>query len=256
MMKHRYYLLYTFCLMLVCSLAQAQPTDITVHVKAKGSKFIGSSMGGARIVIKEAMTGKILDEGKTAGGSGNTERIMKKALRSTQPLTDEHTARYEATIDLQEPTLIQVEAFGPLSQLQSAQTASATQWIIPGKHITGGDAFFLILPGMIVDIKEPAASSSFELGTSLNISAYIGMGCGCPITPGGLWDSDALEIKAMVSRDKEKVTDTDLIYAGTPSRFQGQLKLTEPGIYEILVYVYDPRNGNTGLDRTTVILRK
>jgi len=248
--------IHALCLLLVCTAAQAEPTEITVHVKAKGSKFIGSSMGGARVLIMDAMTGRILDEGRTSGGTGDTERIMKTPLRSTQPLSDGKAAQYTVTIDLQRPTLLKVEAFGPLSQLQSAHTASATQWVIPGKHITGGDAFLLVLPGMVVDILEPAASSSLELGSSIDIEANIVMGCGCPIAPGGLWDASAMEIKGIVSRGNERVGGFDLTYAGRMSRFQGKLEVSEPGVYEALVYVYDPKNGNTGLDRTTFTLGK
>jgi hypothetical protein len=46
----------------------------------------------------------------------------------------------------------------------------------------------------------------------------------------------------------------DLAYAGETSRFAARLPLDAPGVYEALVYAYDPVNGNTGLDRTTFIL--
>ncbi|MCF8104452.1 MAG: hypothetical protein K9K64_03120 [Desulfohalobiaceae bacterium] len=243
-------LLYAFCLLLACSTVQAEPTDIKVYVKAKGSKFIGSSMGGARVVLTDAMTGRILDEGKTAGGTGDTKRSMKTPLRSTQPLSSQDAAHYTATIDLEEPTLIRIEAYGPLAQPQSAHSAGATQWIIPGKDITAGDAFLLVLPGMVVDILAPASSSRFESGTPIDVEANISMGCGCPLEPGGLWDSAAMDIKGLVSKDGQRVADIDLPYAGTPSRFQGRLEVNEPGVYEVLVYVYDSENGNTGLDRT------
>lgn len=120
-------LLYTICLLLACATVQAKPTDITVYVKAKGSKFIGSNMGGARIVLTDARTGRILAEGKTAGGTDDTKRIMKTPLRSIQPLSSQDAAHYTATIDLEEPTRVRVEAYGPLAQPQSTQSASATQ---------------------------------------------------------------------------------------------------------------------------------
>jgi hypothetical protein len=249
-------LFFAFGLVLASSFAQAQPTRITIHVKAKGSKFIGSSMSGARVVIREAMTGKILAQGKTEGGTGDTERIMKTALRSTQPLSTEGTARYNATIDLDDPTLVEVEAYGPLSQLQSALSASATKWVIPGKDITGGDAFLLVLHGMVVDILAPAAGSGFQSGSPVNIEANVLMSCGCPLAPGGLWDSKAIEIRAVISKGGQEAAEIELGYADRLSRFQGQARLKETGSYEVLVYAYDPRNGNTGLDRATFTLAK
>jgi hypothetical protein len=109
---------------------------------------------------------------------------------------------------------------------------------------------------MVVDILEPAAGSSLELASSIDIEANIVMGCGCPIAPGGLWDASAMEIKGIVSRGDEQVGGFDLTYAGRKSRFQGKIEVSEPGVYEALVYVYDPKNGNTGLDRTTFTLGK
>ena len=39
-----------------------------------------------------------------------------------------------------------------------------------------------------------------------------------------------------------------LKYSGQASRFQTYLPVSEKGTYELIVYVYDPANGNTGLD--------
>lgn len=43
-------------------------------------------------------------------------------------------------------------------------------------------------------------------------------------------------------------------YAGEASQFSGRWKVNGPGIYEAIVYAYDPANGNTGLDRTTFMV--
>ena len=53
------------------------PTSITVRAKAVDAKFIGSSMGGAMIVIKDALTDSIMASGKTRGSTGDTKLIMK-----------------------------------------------------------------------------------------------------------------------------------------------------------------------------------
>ncbi len=48
-----------------------------------------------------------------------------------------------------------------------------------------------------------------------------------------------------------EVTRAPLEYTGTPNEFEGYLDVPHAGLYEILVYAYDARSGNTGVDRTT-----
>ena len=49
------------------AVADVVPTDIVVRAKARDAKFIGSSIGGAFIRIREADTGKVLAEGLLYG---------------------------------------------------------------------------------------------------------------------------------------------------------------------------------------------
>ena len=79
------------------------------------------------------------------------------------------------------------------------------------------------------------------------------MMCGCPIAPDGLWDAGKFEVKAIVSRNGERIATLDLEFAGETSQFATKVPVDTPGIYEVVVYAYDPGNGNTGLDRTTFI---
>ena len=49
-----------------------------------------------------------------------------------------------------------------------------------------------------------------------------------------------------------KIIDTvPLSFAG-PSTFQGQATVTNKGNHEIIVYAFDPRTGNTGVDKVKV----
>lgn len=73
--------------------------------------------------------------------------------------------------------------------------------------------------------------------------------------PGGLWDSDEIEINAHVENDGVFVADAEMTYAGEPSQFEATLTGLEPGIYVVTVTAFDPRNGNAGLDTTTFIVR-
>ena len=47
-----------------------------------------------------------------------------------------------------------------------------------------------------------------------------------------------------------------LAYANIPSTFEGSLNITKEGAYEVLVYSFDPANGNSGVDKTTFTVTK
>jgi hypothetical protein len=64
--------------LLAPTVASAEQTEIIVRVLAKDSKFVGTSMGGMRIIRRDAHTGEILATGLTQGGTGNTKLIMMR----------------------------------------------------------------------------------------------------------------------------------------------------------------------------------
>jgi len=241
--------------LLAPSLALAEPTEITVRVIGKDSKFVGSSMGGARVIVRDAQTGEILSSGVTKGSTGDTKRIMApeggpRAVRAT-----EDAAKFVATIDLDAPRLIEVEAYGPLAQAQAAHRVSSTQWVVPGRNVSGGDGWVLELPGYVVDVLAPPAHVNLPPETTkVELRANVALMCGCPITPGGLWDADKLEVKALVKRNGEALPPVDLKFAGEASQFAGSVPVFGAGLYDVTVYAYNPANGNTGIDRTTFIV--
>lgn len=232
------------------SSALAVPTNITVRVKSKGGKFIGTSMGGVLITLKDADTGGLLAKGIATGDTGNTELIMKTPRRGV--ISGPGASKFTATIDIDQPTRVEVTVLGPLAQRQSANRVSSTQWVFPGKHITDGNGWMLQMPGFVVDVLNPPAAITFtSVSEGITVRANIMMMCGCPITPGGLWNADGLDIKAVVTKNGQNSESIDLKYADKPSQFRGVVPIDEKGVYELTVYAYDPTNGNTGLDRTT-----
>ena len=74
-------------LVFVSSRAEAEKTRVTVRVLAKGAKFIGSSMGGVQITIRDADTGDLLAEGVAQGSTGDTHKIMKAAQTRHSPVS-------------------------------------------------------------------------------------------------------------------------------------------------------------------------
>ena len=233
----------------------AVPTAITVRVVAKGAKFIGTSMGGVRITIRDADTGELLAKGVTRGDTGDTKRLMVAAHKRGDVLSSEGAAKYTTTLDLDEPRLLEVTTYGPLAQRQAANRVSATQWVVPGKNITAGDGWLLEMPGLIVDVQAPPTHVKLKgVPQSVKIEANVTMMCGCPIAPGGVWDAGKMEVKALLRRNGEAAGELPLSYAGATSQFAGTWKVDKPGTYEATVYAYEPVNGNTGLDHVTFMV--
>lgn len=235
--------------------AFAISTDIDVRIMSRGAKFIGTSMGGVEIVLRDVDSGEIYARGVTRGGTGSTDKIMLQSHKRNDVVADESAAVFNTSIQLSEPRLIEVEARGPLAQRQSMNRVTATQWVVPGKHLTGGNGWMLEMPGFVVDILDPPAHFTWsELPRTVVVRANVLKMCGCPLTPGGLWDANQYEVHGILKHNGNIVREFKLEYAGEPSQFQGALDLNAPGAYEIMVYAHDPHTGNTGLDRTTIRL--
>ena len=239
----------------LCGPVVAEPTAIDVRVISKGAKFVATSMGGAEVVIRDADTGEILSHGKISGSTGDTTRIMTARIPHHDPVSTEDAAVFHAVVDIAEPRRIEVNARGPLGQPQATNTASITQWVVPGKPVTGGDGLLLELPGFVVDVLAPPAHLKLSgASQSVSLRANVCMMCGCPVTPGGLWDADTFEVAALVYHNGKKLGQTPLEYAGQASQFRAVLEISEAGAYEVVVFAYDPANGNTGVDKTTFIV--
>ena len=176
MMTARSILIANLMALFISTSAMAVPTHITVRVKAKDAKFMGTEIGGALVTIKDAQTGELLAEGVTEGTSGNTNLIMKTPKARGVPISDQNAAKFEATLDIDEPRYVEVTAYGPLSQRQSANKASATQWVVPGKHINAGDAWMIELSGLLVDVQSPPTPTHFRgVPQRVIIEAHVAM---------------------------------------------------------------------------------
>ncbi|MCX2778705.1 hypothetical protein [Microbulbifer thermotolerans] len=237
----------------VAGAAEAVPTEIVVRAKAKDAKFIGTSIGGALVRIRDTDTGEILAQGLTQGGTGNTERIMKTP-RNRYDRIGEGAAKFEAKLDISEPVFVTVEVLAPHIKKQARVLAQTQTWLVPGKPI-GGDGLIVEIPGMVVDVLSPKTLSvtSKDQGP-FEISANVVMMCGCPLTDGGLWDGSKIEVAAIVKKDGQPHQTLPLQLTDT-NTFSAPLRTAESGVYEILVYAYDPKTGNTGVDRTSFVVR-
>lgn len=237
------------------AVVQAASTEIVVRVISKDAKFIGTSIGGTLITIRDVDSGELLAKGVTKGDTGDTKRIMVMDKKRSDSLSTDGSAKFVATLDITEPRLIEVSAYGPLAQRQSANKVSATQWIVPGKHINAGDGFLLQMPGFIVDVMDPPAHIKLTGAPQImKLRANVAMMCGCTLEPNGPWDPSKFEVKALLKRNGEAMGELPLEYAGAISQFAATWDVKQAGTYQATVYAYDPVNGNTGVDSVTFIV--
>jgi hypothetical protein len=236
---------------------QAEPTEIVIRVMSKDAKFVGSAVGGAQIVLRDAETGEVLAQGLTTGGTGSTPKIMTAPRTSRDVLSDPEAAKFAVTLDLERPRKVTVSATGPMNPKQASMTVSSTQWVVPGKPINGGDGWLLELRGFAVSLVDqvPAEVALGGTGRKLSLKAKVTMMCGCPTEPGGIWDANKIEVAALVQRAGKSYPAVSLAYAGQPNTFAGQIELDQPGEYVVDVYAYDPANGNTGVERVNIRAR-
>ncbi|MFO8145831.1 MAG: hypothetical protein ACQEQB_03195 [Bacteroidota bacterium] len=238
-----------FLLLISPEILSAQETFVMIRVKAKDAKFIGSSMGGSKIIVKEHTSGIILAEGYTSGSTGNTDRIMNDPISRDTQLSDDQTAGFMAKIIIEKPVFVTVSAYAPLDNDVKSETQL---WLIPGKDITG-DGLILEIPGFKIDVLTPQLHESIGEDSEIEIRANIIMMCGCPLTSGGLWDADQYEVEALIFKDGKSEMVIPMQITDKPSTFLGKGSLS-PGNYEINVYAYDPETGNTGLGKTSFIV--
>ncbi len=244
-------LLFIFSMMFSFQI-NAQETKIMIRAKAKDAKFIGTSIGGAKVIVKDAITGELLDEGITSGSTGNTKLIMQEAKERYKSLSEESTAGYMAVLDIQEPKFITVEVLAPFTKKQALVKSSTQLWVIPGKDITG-DGLILEIPGFVVDIISPQTHERIAADNQIELKANVVMMCGCPIEKDGLWDANQYEVKAVIKNSEGKSVSVVMEQREKPSTFYAETSL-EKGLYEVTIYAYDPVSGNTGLDKTNIIV--
>ena len=246
------FLSFAVILLITITSATAQETSVMIRVQSKDAKFIGSSIGGASIIVREDLTGKILAEGITRGTTGDTKIIMEQPRGRGERLTDEKTAGFLAKLNITKPVFVTIEAIAPVNKKQASVKTTTQQWIIPGNNIEG-DGIVLEVPGFVVDMLSPQTHETITNGKSISIKANVVLMCGCPVTPGGMWNADNYEVNAIISESGKEAIIVPLISEDKQSTYSTKADLSS-GNYEIIVYAFDPATGNTGLDKTNIII--
>jgi len=239
-----------------CICVSATETKIVIRAKARDAKFIGSSLGGAYVIIRSKTNQQILAEGKTTGSTGNTDLIMKTPKTRESSIVDGQTAGFLATIDIDEPTFVSIEVISPLNSKQAQAKASTELWLIPGKDILG-DGIILEIPGFIIDILKPRTHQYLSLNSikdkPFQFQANVVMMCGCVIDKGGVWNSDEIEVKGMLKKDGKYLKDVKMSFIST-NLFEGDTQINVGGNYELTLYAYNKKTGNTGVDKVNYVI--
>lgn len=237
-------------------IVSATETKIVIRAKARDAKFIGSSLGGAYVIIRNKVNQQILAEGKTTGSTGNTDLIMKNPRMRSSSIADAQTAGFLAKIDIEEPTFVSIEVVSPFNHRQAQAKVSTELWLIPGRDILG-DGIILEIPGFIIDILKPRTHQYLSLNAikdkPFQIQANIVMMCGCIIDKGGVWNSDEIEVKGIIKKDGKYITDIQMSLIST-NLFEGNYLISAAGNYELILYAYNEKTGNTGIDKVNYVI--
>lgn len=225
--------------------ALAEPTPVTVRVIARDAKFIGTSMGSVKVRLRDATSGKTLAEGLTEGGTGDTQKIMHAQGRNPDR-AGEGVAAFKTSLDLAAPTLVELVAEGPLGHPLSVLKVTQQRWILPGQGLTEGDGWVVELPGLVITPKTAVSDGK------LSVSAKVELMCGCPITPGGLWDAADYETTASLWQGGKQLATTKLTFTTAPGGYDGVIALPGKGRYRLLLFARNIRTGNSGLVQTDV----
>ncbi len=249
-MKRIRAVIVTLLFLTISSVSTAVPTKLVVRVKANDAKFVGSAVGGLKVTVKDACTGRILATGKIEGGTGNTKILMKKPITRNTILSQGGAAKAEFVFDISEPVKLQIEVTGPLGAGNNIHKEVKTTWLIPGRDIDG-DGIIFNFYGLIVHPYSPKPHEFYTVGSKVTIGAHVTPMCGCPVRPGFLWDANKYNVKAFVYFKGRKIAELPLKWAGKISHFEATFIPKKKGGYKIVIVASDDKRnqgvGVTGL---------
>lgn len=245
-----------------------EATRLVVRAVSHDAKVIGTSVGGARITVRDVETGRELASGVQEGGTGSTPLIVQRP-RERGASVYEGSASFTATLQLERPTRVEVVAEGPLRTPYASQRASKTLLLVPGRHVEG-DGLILELHGFTVEILAPEAQAAgggadpssgdaparTHGGEPITVRARVTMLCGCPTEPGGTWDADRMDITARLIQDGRVVAEAPLAFAGQTSTYTGTIVAPEAGTYELEVLAVDEVEPNAGVATIRVVVER
>jgi hypothetical protein len=225
---------------------------VLVRVVSHDAKIVGSGVGGARVVIRDARAGTVLAEGIQQGGTGDTRALVSDPVVRGEPIYDTPGAAvFAADLVLDQPRVLEFVAEGPLGYEHAMQRVSKTMLVVPGEDILG-NGLLLELNGFIVELLEP--SGDVVSGRDLTVAARVRHMCGCTLEPGGLWDADRVQVRVRLYRGTSVESEVPLKYAGEPSVFSAVVPgaVLQPGL-RLVVLASDPSRANFGMSPAGIV---
>jgi hypothetical protein len=227
------------------------PTRFVAHVVTHDAKLIGTTVGGVRVTVREAATGRELVSGLHLGATGDTKRIMQDPrVRGDSLFAGRDGARFEATLPLAVPTLVDVIAEGPLGYPDQLVSSTKRLLLVPGRDLTG-DGIVLEMHGYVLDILAPDTTTAVPSGS--DVKARVRMLCSCPTEPTGMWRVEQLH--ARLWQGNAIVGEVPLAYAGEPSTWSARLPRVAAGRYTLEVVAASPKSATFGVVRRTLTVR-
>jgi hypothetical protein len=245
----------------------ATTTPMMIRVQAKGGKFLADDIGGAEVTVRDARTGQRLGGGRVQGPDSGTLQanyvpsasLSAVVTPGTPPrvqwlVPGPTTSGLTVHLPITQPTLLEIEVYGPLGGLQSAQRVVTHTWAVPGQPITQGPGFVVELPGLVLQVQQPPTHLELaKAPASVSLMANVTMMCGCPIGNGLAWIPDDFTVTAAVERLGSGAPAAPVAFTliQTPSIFQGSFDLKIPGFYQAAITAVQKSTGNLGTGTVT-----
>lgn len=126
------------------------------------------------------------------------------------------------------------------------QRATSDRWLVPGQKVGDSDGWVVELPGLAVRLTD-SSTTSFVRGETHMLTAEVQLMCGCPITPGGLWDSAGYDITAEVWQGGKLQEVVTLPFSAAPGRFAANWTPKRTGKVYLTIIARNRTTGNTGV---------
>jgi hypothetical protein len=228
-----------------------KPTTILVRVVGHGAMVLGREVGGARITITDVETKRILVTGIQQGEAGDQNQIMRTPHLMEEPLySSRPAAAFTTTLELRQPTLVEITAEGPLAYPAASRRATTTVTLIPGQDLTG-DGIVLHLYGFIVQIEHPKPGESLIAKEDVQLRASIRTLSGAPVRPHGDWDSRKIHIYGELMIGDRILEQLQMFYSSDKGRFEAPFfvpsQTDAPDGLTLRVIAADPGSGSVGL---------
>ena len=224
----------------------AVETHVTVRAKAHDAKFIGTSMGGVAVSIRDSHSNQLLAQGMITGGTGNTDILLKTPISRNQQISQGGAAAFTTIVDINQPTQVDIIVEGPLVAGASAGKQTKTVWLIPGHHLDQ-DGIVFDFYGLVVLARAPLPNQPVKVGQTITLKAFVTMMCGCPIEKDSLWPSEQFSVEARLFNDSGKSWRVALPFDGATGEFSSSWTAVEPGAYRVIFSASEDHQNNHGV---------